>query len=46
MTTALSIDPATGLLHRPARGGPQDVFYPRQFMTHFPTIVRGEGIYL
>lgn len=46
MSTTIEIDQGTGLLRRPARGGPQDVFYPRQYMTHFPTIVRGEGIYL
>lgn len=27
-------------------GGPQDLFYPREHMTHFPTMVRGDGIYL
>lgn len=39
-------DAVTGHLVRPALGGPQDLFYPRQYMTNFPTIVRGEGIYL
>lgn len=39
-------DPATGLLQRPPTGGPQDVFYMRKYAAHFPTIARGEGIYL
>ncbi|MDD1748418.1 MAG: aminotransferase class III-fold pyridoxal phosphate-dependent enzyme [Methanothrix sp.] len=39
-------DPATGLLRRPPAGGPQDIFYLRTYATHFPTIARGEGIYL
>lgn len=39
-------DPATGLLRRPPVGGPQDVFYMRKYATYFPTLVRGEGIYL
>ncbi|HEX8733081.1 MAG TPA: aminotransferase class III-fold pyridoxal phosphate-dependent enzyme [Ktedonobacterales bacterium] len=39
-------DPATGLLQRPPAGGPQDIFYMRKYAAHFPTIVRGEGIYL
>lgn len=39
-------DPDTGLLRRPRSGGPQDIFYARRFMTNFPTIVRGDGIYL
>lgn len=43
---AIANDPATGLLRRPPAGGPQDVFYMRRYATHFPTITRGEGIYL
>jgi len=36
----------TGHLVRPPVGGPQDVFYPRKHMTHFPTLVRGKGVYV
>ena len=39
-------DPTTGLLQRPPTGGPQDIFYMRKYAAHFPTIARGEGIYL
>lgn len=39
-------DPATGLLQRPPSGGPQDIFFMRKYAAWFPTIVRGEGVYL
>lgn len=42
----LMLDPTTGLLARPPRGGPQDLFYKRAYTAWFPHIVRGEGIYL
>ncbi len=31
---------------RPARGGPQDLFYASATTTEFPRIVRGDGVYL
>lgn len=42
----LKLDASTGLLPRPSRGGPQDLFYKRAYTAWFPHIVRGEGIYL
>ncbi|MDI5930007.1 aminotransferase class III-fold pyridoxal phosphate-dependent enzyme [Rhizobium leguminosarum] len=45
-SSLVSVDPSTGLIHRPSHGGPQDLFYRRRYSTWFPTIVRGEGIYL
>lgn len=43
---AMTNDPATGRLRRPPVGGPQDIFAQRHYATYFPTLVRGEGIYL
>src|ERR1700746_3047052 len=42
----VTVDSKTGLMPRPERGGPQDLFYRRKYTTWYPTIIRGEGIYV